>query len=283
MIDFTPAQRAEAVELAKLNDIAYQMYPKDPLKPKFPDFPGYVFVAWIQMQDFDMHSRELPYCFYGFIVQKKDDLNSFILVVRGTQKTVELYDDCMAAMSTPFQKGGNVAYGFDRIFQTMRVMAADGTLISAFGAMDFPTQVKIAIEKHVSKLNPQGSAPAKSITVTGHSLGSALATLYVAKIANDQNLCVRLLCTFASPLVGDAGFADWFNKLGIQSWRIANKLDVVTTVPPGLKHIEKEYSADADVKNSIDCQHAIETYLHLIDPANFELRWLCKKFGPDIT
>lgn len=57
---------------------------------------------------------------------------------------------------------------------------------------------------------------------------------YTDKIVNP------LLCTFASPLVGDANFASVFNGLGLTSWRVDNAPDLVTKVPPGFVHVDTE-------------------------------------------
>jgi predicted lipase len=82
-----------------------------------------------------------------------------------------------------------------------------------------------------------------SIEATGHSLGSALATLYVAKNASDKQLVISRIYTFASPFVGDAEFVRSFDGLGIESWRIANFWDVLPHLPPNLefKHVHCPY------------------------------------------
>jgi GH25 family lysozyme M1 (1,4-beta-N-acetylmuramidase) len=114
--------------------------------------------------------------------------------------------------------------------------------------------------------------PAASVDVTGHSLGAALATLYVMENAHTAQIANSLLCTFASPLVGDATFASVFNALGLTSWRVDNLPDLVTKVPPsflGFVHVNTgvPLNSSGKVTSSIICWHSLSTYLSLIDPA----------------
>jgi triacylglycerol lipase len=84
----------------------------------------------------------------------------------------------------------------------------------------------------------------KDIWVTGHSLGGALAVMFVSMLA-EEDIDVRGLYTFGAPRVGDKAFADIFNhkfievqchttnqdKLGI-SYRVVNEGDLVPHLPP---------------------------------------------------
>jgi hypothetical protein len=93
----------------------------------------------------------------------------------------------------------------------------------------------------------KNSVPSYSnIWVTGHSLGVALATLAVADIVTNVNYPgAAIMYNFASPLVGNQDFVDFFkSKIGTSkcddgntnsnecSWRVVNTNDVVPTVPP---------------------------------------------------
>ena len=104
-----------------------------------------------------------------------------------------------------------------------------------------------AMRRHAAITKPQDHAAAAapgapmSIEVTGHSLGAALATLYVAENAGGE-VATPLVGTFASPRVGDSAFATKFDQLGITSWRIVNELDVVPKLPfIGFAHVATEY------------------------------------------
>lgn len=64
----------------------------------------------------------------------------------------------------------------------------------------------------------------RSVWLTGHSLGGALATLAAAAVPYAAGVY-----TFGAPRVGNAAFA---NSLGVPLWRFVNDADLVTTVPP---------------------------------------------------
>ena len=73
----------------------------------------------------------------------------------------------------------------------------------------------------------------KTIRVTGHSLGGALASLVAMDIASG-GLPYRALeaFTFASPRVGSIKWSNHYATKSIATWRIANQKDPVTKVPP---------------------------------------------------
>ena len=107
--------------------------------------------------------------------------------------------------------------------------------------------------------------------ITGHSLGAALATLYAMENAHAGQIVNPMLCTFASPLVGDATFASVFNGLKLTSWRVDNALDLVTKAPPpvlGFVHVDTEVPVNSASKvwPNPGCWHSLATYLSLIDP-----------------
>jgi len=73
----------------------------------------------------------------------------------------------------------------------------------------------------------------QSLWVTGHSLGAALATLFVAKLRFEEDKPVYGLYTFGQPRTGDRSFARAFDQdFGSLMFRFVNNTDVVTRVPP---------------------------------------------------
>lgn len=277
-----PFDPAAAVLFGQFVEAAYTMYEADPTHltpPPSSNFPaGYRLSAWIQMQDFVI--EETGPTFYGFIAQNQADLTQFVLVIRGTQGAIEWWDDVNALVKQPF-KGpgyGDVGSGFLRIYQTLEVVerplstAASPQPKSMRTLGGFAAQVAALVQSHATLALGARLAPSASIVVAGHSLGAALATLYALDNAVDANIANPLLCTFASPRVGDSAFVAAFSNLGLTSWRIVNLRDLVPMLPPepfGFAHVETEQPFDSagKVQPTVACWHSLATYLSLIDPA----------------
>ncbi len=120
----------------------------------------------------------------------------------------------------------------------------------------------------------------------GHSLGSALATLYVMEnVALDQ-ATVPLLCTFASPEVGDSDFVAGFAALpNLKSWRIVNVLDVVPHLQlADFVQVQTPYLYNSGFETlpTPSCWHSLATYLHLLDP-NQPIESGCRFLGGSLA
>jgi hypothetical protein len=220
-----------AVLYGRFVQAAYTMYHADPTNltpPPSSDFPtGYQLVGWIQMQDFILGS--IGPTFYGFIAQSTSNVNQFIVAIRGTSNGVEWWDDANAVIKTPFKVPGcgSIGSGFARIYDTLEVVERPSPSVPAVAARSlrsagtFAQQISDLITRHaIASARAVGLSAASSVDVTGHSLGAALATLYNACTNQISN---PLLCTFASPLVGDDTFAAAFNAIGLTSWRIQSR------------------------------------------------------------
>jgi len=71
----------------------------------------------------------------------------------------------------------------------------------------------------------------KRLTITGHSLGGALAMLCALDL-EDGYEPVHEVVTFGQPRVGDAAFRDYYNTLlGARTIRVVNQIDAVTRLP----------------------------------------------------
>jgi kumamolisin len=262
---------------------AYTMYETEPnnLTPaQSANFPaGYRLTAWIQMQDFLIGSTGPT--FYGFVAQSLTDPSRFVVALRGTSDGVEWWDDANAALKTPFKISncGSVGQGFARIYDTLELVerpsgaAAQNSVPQSLKSTGgFAKQITSLVKHHATTTaRTAGLGSTAIVDVTGHSLGAALATLYTLENARTDQLSNSLLCTFASPFVGDSTFAAAFNALDLTSWRIVNTPDLVPKLPPqilGFTHVNTEqlFNSIGKVNSTVSCWHALSTYLSLIDP-----------------
>lgn len=85
-----------------------------------------------------------------------------------------------------------------------------------------------------------------SVTVTGHSLGGALATLCAVDI--QYNFSEKLnsidVYTFGAPRVGNSGFQESFNRRVPNSYRFVYGMDIVPALPrvwQGYRHVDAEH------------------------------------------
>lgn len=86
----------------------------------------------------------------------------------------------------------------------------------------------------------------EQVTVTGHSLGGALATLCAVDIQyNFGNRIPKIdVYTYGAPKVGNDGFRDSFNRRVPDSYRFVNGMDLVPALPRwwqgNYRHVDEE-------------------------------------------
>jgi hypothetical protein len=292
-----PMDPAKAFFYGQFVQAAYTMFrdPQGPdkLRPEPVGIPdSYELGAWIHMSDFILNFKEPE--FYGIVAHGVDDPQSRIIAIRGTEGPIEWIDDA-AAIPVPFRQvpaAGHVASGFDRIYSSLKVvkralpsepaMASESAPETFSGS--FAEQLEqLALSREAARGLASSSKdaharPPRPTVVAGHSLGAALATLFVMENDTRHRFDIATLCTFASPRVGTLDFVRLFNQLPINSWRIVNVHDVVPKLPPHVPflldygHVDTTYqfSSSSIAKNNLLCWHVLETYLHWLN-SNFSL------------
>jgi hypothetical protein len=278
---------------------AYTMYKNAPdsLYPEPDGIPAdYELGAWIHMSDFILTAKQPK--FYGIVAHSKKDPNSRVIAIRGTEGAVEWVDDA-AAIPTPFRQvpsAGRVASGFDRIYSSLAVVKRQlpGTKVAPTAAAtatpapqqnfsgSFLDQLDQEVTSREADRRPKttaktaaakpGTRPTRTTVVTGHSLGAALATLFVMENHAKHKFDITTLCTFASPRVGNMEFVHTFNQIPITTWRMVNTPDLVPRLPPHIPilldygHVDLATAFDSSKiapNNPLDW-HIMETYLLLL-------------------
>ncbi|GKU95617.1 hypothetical protein SLEP1_g8952 [Rubroshorea leprosula] len=213
-----------------------------------------------------------------------------VIALRGTATCLEWAENVRAQLvelpesDDPAQK---VACGFLSLHKTR------GTHV--------PSLAETVVEE-VKRLMEQYKGEALSITVTGHSLGAALALLVADELASSCAPQVPPIAVFSfgGPRVGNRSFADRINSKNVKVLRIVNNQDLITKVPGVFVGEEREQESKdknigkmwdvldknnpwayshvgtelrVDTKMSpylkpnadVACCHDLEAYLHLVD------------------
>jgi V8-like Glu-specific endopeptidase len=85
--------------------------------------------------------------------------------------------------------------------------------------------------------------PGRSLLLTGHSLGGALATIAAAEW--HEQLPISWIYTFGQPAVGKGEFASFMQTPAARFMRFVNDDDIVARVPPTYRHIGRLFHFDA--------------------------------------
>ena len=193
--------------------------------------------------------------YYGFLASSKADPSQYVAVVRGTERIIEWLVDA-EFLPVPHALAGNVPNGFYSIYGSMSFTGPDGTL-QGVSAAD-------GIAQHV-----QGN----SLTVVGHSLGSALATYLTLDLVVGKGLKDKVsACVFASPRPGDSAFCAYFDRQ-LASYSVFNYcLDLVPQVPKffGYQQLSRAVeidlqSAEAKINFDLKCNHHAVCYAAMLD------------------
>lgn len=213
---------------------------------KISDYAKLVSGAYDQVlpAGFDL-IHTLPYKF-GWVL--KDSIaNEIIVVVRGT---ASISDWLQNAEFDQIQTSlGNIHRGF---WEDSNMLYND--IYAKIWAECFP-ELNTSIDKH------------PRITFVGHSLGAAIVTIMAARFGADFYID---LVSFNSPRVGDDTFkANYSLVRRGNTYRLINKLDIVSLVPEGFgyRHVvpsilHEDYKfGDILYNHSIDRWLSVDKYL----------------------
>jgi triacylglycerol lipase len=264
----TGVQPPLALQYGMFVKAAYDVFLKDesnlnPPQSFYPSFPsGFKLLANIQLTDFFGSSRTQRY--YGFFATSISKTGPLVIAIRGTKTWEEWWDDFHVEL-VPFPyapNAGNVAAGFLDLYETFSIMVPGSK------------KAKPVLMKSKTEL-PGGvslTGPNMNLVMVGHSLGSALVTLYGLDVAATGKVNPSVY-TFASPRVGDTQFANAYNRTVATNYRIWNWPDIVPRLPKdpfdNYDQVKGGYEVDSlldplTVKMDLGCFHALLTYLYLV-------------------
>lgn len=276
--------RKEAATIGQFVQFAYDMFEAGGLHPPPPTGlgdAGFELVYHLNATDSLVPDKPDQKRFYGYIARGKKDPGNLILAIRGTRGPQEWLLDFLAlpVAFTPAPDKGFVALGFLAIFNSFEFIDTARMTTTLSGAF---TQLNAA-----NTIN--------AVTVAGHSLGSALATLATAELAflNIAGVKNKLkLYPFASPRVGLLKFALSFNKAVPACVRIWNVLDIVPQLPPfPFFHVNGLGTPIIQTSTQLEqlaftprCEHILPDYLWLLgaDGSVFDAKCLIE-LSPQVS
>ncbi len=202
---------------------------------------------------------------YGYIALSPDG-SDLVVALRGTKGILEWLKDFQFFLTAyPYLPGaGRIASGFAALYASLGV-----TLDTVRpNVVPDPASPRLTAVLRIILADPA----IKTVHLTGHSLGGALATLLALDIAGNRVFDAPTVYTFASPAVGDKKFAGTYDARVPDTWRIANPADLITHLPlplMGFVHVDREYRLLPGHEPLLrpDCQHALLTYLNAFDPS----------------
>jgi triacylglycerol lipase len=218
-----PFELAEAVRCTRLVEAAYDMYSQwkaqsRPTASAFQWVPKCRFdlefsaPIWAEDSELWILERSEP---FAFVAWSRDA--ELYLVIRGTESVEDWAVDASVDLTDyALVPGyGRVHAGFYRVYASMSD-AVRGAVTAACAKVGQP----------------------EALYITGHSLGSSLATLAVPDLlthspVSEHSMRIKQY-NLASPRTGNTSFAAAYNQNGVVTYRIVNSTDVVPEVPPSI-------------------------------------------------
>jgi Lipase (class 3) len=260
-----------AMELAQLLLVAENVPPADLIDAagtttSIAGGPSYTVVTTLYANDLstDMNPERGNNRVSIGLVWQANGTGDVVITIRGTAGIEEwIHDAEFLSVTCPFLAGaGNTEDGFTAMYESIRTSVAPGalTVTQALATLPF-------------------APAATSITISGHSLGGALATLLALDVAANTSFKQPIVYTYASPRTGDTAFANTYNQVITNSFRIANRVDLVPKLPlpPVYDHVNALYEVNPVrllplppkilLNPTLTCEHSLNSYLYLLSLA----------------
>jgi triacylglycerol lipase len=200
---------------------------------------------------------------FGFILQSEDRI---IVAFRGTSSTTDWISDAIARQG--------------------KYKCVLGAGKSHIGISDIYYSAREQILTALDTLSAR-----KSLMITGHSLGGALASLCAVDVAVNSAFSLPSVYNYGSPRVGDPTFAKAYSDKVDQSFRIHNRYDIVPHLPPQVYKLPKKETTyyymhvqdEVPLKfhnGSISANHIISSYFAELAKLDLPYTKLLRKRNP---
>lgn len=218
---------------------------------------------------------------YVAVCHDKDEIarlgrRDVVISLRGTATCLEWLENARAALTDlPYNMGGSESGG----------MVEKGFLSLYVSKTSRTPSLQELVRQEVKKIVESYPNEPLSLTITGHSLGAALAILSAYDIATSfDHAPMVTVVSFGGPRVGNENFRCQLEQSGTKILRIVNSDDVITRVPgfvaavnddvaeaklPGWlqRRVEDMQWVYADVGQELRVSSRESPYLDKLDPA----------------
>lgn len=223
----------------------------------------------------------------GYVAVSDDDESrrigrrDIVVAWRGTVAPTEWLEDIQGKLEPIGDGDVKVEHGFLSIYKSKSAS-------TRYNKSSASEQVMEEVIRLVNLYSQRGEEV--SLTITGHSLGGALALLNAYDAASSLPGLPICVITFGAPRVGNTAFKDRLQQMQVKTLRVFTKQDLVPRVPgimfnEGLQKFEEITGklewvyTHVGVELKLDTQaspylkhgfnppgvHSLETYLHLVD------------------
>src|SRR5580693_7388645 len=205
----------KAINYAQLVNAVYDVFAEKP-----PITPGYDLLATIYANDLATDSnpeRGNTRVKIGLILQAQDN-GEAVVAIRGTEGIKEWVQDAQF-LDEPFTfvaGAGRTEDGFTDMYRSMSVEEGLGALsvVKSLGTVGWKREVS-------------------SLTICGHSLGGAIATLLALDVAANAAAPFNnpTAYTYASPRTGNHDFVVKYHQMVTTTYRFVDTVDLVPKLP----------------------------------------------------
>ncbi|XP_061375932.1 phospholipase A(1) DAD1, chloroplastic-like [Gastrolobium bilobum] len=174
-------------------------------------------------------ATQSSYIGYVAVCENKEEIKRLgrrdvVVAYRGTTTCLEWLENLRATLTNlqniPCNKGAMVESGFLSLY-TSSLSSTNQSFMS----------LQEMVKQEISRILQTYDGEPLSLTVTGHSLGAALATLTAFDIKTAFPLQPVTVISFGGPRVGNRSFRRQLENQGTKVLRIVNSDDVITKVP----------------------------------------------------
>ncbi|KAG4992542.1 phospholipase A(1) DAD1, chloroplastic [Glycine max] len=182
-------------------------------------------------------AKQTSYVGYVAVCHDKEEIKRLgrrdvVVAYRGTTTCLEWLENFRASLTNlPIPCSSKRAFEKNGVMDGSGAMVESGFLSLYTSSLPAKVSLQEMVRREISRILDTYRGEQLSLTVTGHSLGAALATLtaYDVKTAFPE-LPVTVI-SFGGPRVGDRRFRRQLERQGTKVLRIVNSDDVITKLP----------------------------------------------------